>query len=91
MSAVHFLDAEADYREWLSAHPNGFVLNLRRRHDPSYLVLHRARCHSVSSTKRENYTTTNYRKVCASTAAEIEEWCQESMGAPFRRCGQCKP
>lgn len=39
---------EAAYQEWLHDHPTGFVLTTRRRHDPTYLVLHKVTCHSIS-------------------------------------------
>jgi hypothetical protein len=45
---VEFMDNDKGYVAWLSEHPDGFVLNCGRPPTPSYLVLHRATCWSIS-------------------------------------------
>lgn len=52
------------YLDWVRAHPEGFVLNLRDRADSNYVVLHRAKCWTISdSTKADGaYTERSYRK-----------------------------
>jgi hypothetical protein len=37
------------YLAWTVAHPDGFVLNVRRRSDADYVILHRASCRSISN------------------------------------------
>ena len=51
-SAVVFDNSDTDYQAWLSANPTGFVLNARRSLVPSYMVLHRASCPSISQYTR---------------------------------------
>jgi hypothetical protein len=70
-----FIDDDAGFLEWTELHPNGFVLNLRKKDQPdsSYVVLHRASCKSITSLKRTPgaYTSRAYRKVCAETLHEL--------------------
>ena len=56
-----------------AAHPDGFVLNVRRRADPNYVVLHRATCGSISNDKQAPgaFTGRSYRKICATNVAEL--------------------
>lgn len=39
---VPFLDDGAGYLDWLTTHPDGFVLNTYRNPTPGYLMLHHA-------------------------------------------------
>ena len=48
MTVNLFENDEAGYLEWISEHPDGYVVNVRRWLDPDYLVLHRATCFSIS-------------------------------------------
>ena len=48
---IEFKNDEDGYFAWLTAHPTGFVLNVRANADPDYVVLHRASCGTISSDK----------------------------------------
>ena len=48
---IEFENDGKGYFEWLAAHPEGYVLNVRPKPDPSHVVLHRASCSSISSVK----------------------------------------
>ena len=48
MTVILYEDDEVSYLEWISEHPDGHVVNMRRWLDPDYLVLHRATCFSIN-------------------------------------------
>ena len=63
--------------KWVNTHPTGWVLNIRRRQDPKYVVLHRATCRTL--VQREGvpaggFTSRGYRKVCAESVESLREW-----------------
>ena len=89
MSAQRFEDAEDAYLSWLERNPAGYVVNTRRRPDPSYAVLHRASCAAIS-TAHGNYTTTSYVKVCAPTVRALENWARTKLGGALTRCSRCE-
>ena len=91
-------DDEA-YQYWLSTHPEGFVLNVRRSMDPvAFSALHRASCSSIreytSVAQEGGFTERQYVKVCADSVRALREWVRE-RGAPAGRftleCAQCEP
>jgi 5-methylcytosine-specific restriction enzyme A len=87
---------EEPYRRWLQAHPTGFVLNSRRTIDPSYMVLHRTTCHSISppgrSEAKDPFTGRGYIKVCAETRGTLLVWIASHGGQGFSKiCGFCGP
>ena len=93
---IEFRDDDNGYLDWIAAHPHGFVLNVRTSTDPSYVILHRASCASISSLKRAigAYTARNYRKICADSVAELAAAAKDEgrNDEPFsRRCGMCRP
>lgn len=94
-----FEDDDAGHLWWIAEHPDGYVVNIRRRLDPGYVVLHRANCFSIERypTMRENpggFTERAYRKLCAMTISEIEADLARRWGArePFSKiCSLCAP
>ena len=91
-----FLDDDDGYFSWLRENPNGFVLNARREVNPNYVVLHRAHCGSISSDKLAlgAYTTRDYRKICATSIAELQRAAKQEGrvdGSCSKRCGLCQP
>jgi hypothetical protein len=78
---VEFRNDDLNYLAWTTAHPNGFVLNVRRSPDPNYVVLHRASCKSISNEKQkpDAFTGRNYRKICAATVTRV------GVTAPFQK------
>lgn len=90
--------SDAEYVEWISAHPGGFILNTRARElDASYLVLHRASCGTITPDRKATglgaFTERAYRKVCSDTEDELQEWIRKRLpnGTFSHRCGVCKP
>jgi len=88
-----FADSDCRYREWLTEHQQGYVLNTRRRPDPRYMVLHRSECRSISRPADAGaFTERGYIKVCSDSPADLELWARRH-GAPgfSKRCSFCDP
>ncbi|MGH3928319.1 MAG: hypothetical protein ACRDTT_36570 [Pseudonocardiaceae bacterium] len=84
-----FVDDDTGYLQWLTAHPDGFVLNADRNPTPAYLVLHRASCHTISGTPaRGSRWTGDCIKICG-MQHELEEFARANVGGEARACGLC--
>ena len=70
---TEFEDDDAGYMAWVKAYPDGLVLNVRRKPDPTYVVLHRASCGYISTERHKAgaYTGRGYRKICSHSMAEL--------------------
>ena len=75
---------------------SGFVLNARRRLVPSYMVLHRSTCPSISQSTRMardgGFTERGYVKVCATDAQALRDWVRQhgrADGSFSKECGCC--
>jgi hypothetical protein len=99
MSATVFDNSEgagdAPYLQWLHDHAAGWVVNSRRRRDPSYMVLHKATCHSINRTARQAddnpFTSRGYIKVCSEEPDPLLVWIRQNGGAGFgNRCSLCE-
>ena len=94
---IRFSNDDLGYLAWVGAHPDGFVLNVRRVPDRDRVaVLHRASCKSISNETYAPgaYTGRGYRKVCAITEAELNLAAKSegrSDGTFSKRCGLCCP
>ena len=93
---IQFDNEEQGYFAWLSSHPNGFVLNIRKERDPHYVVLHRASCGLISSSKHVDgtYTERSYNKWCADDIDSLRNAAKRegrSDGTFSKRCGKCCP
>jgi len=66
------------YQAWLSAHPDGYVLNARRNLSPNYMVLHKASCEMISNygemSKKGGFTERSFIKVCGPTIGALRDW-----------------
>lgn len=87
---------DRDYLAWVTAHPEGFVLNTSRHRDANYVVLHRATCWSVSSAERADgaYTQNGYRKTAALSIAALREAARlegRPDGSFSKCCAHCDP
>ncbi len=89
MSKQEFIDNDSAYLEWVSANPNGFVVNCNRNPVPTYLILHRSSCNHISSDARSNWTTTDYIKICSNDLAELAAWAAETVGGQLSECQSC--
>lgn len=99
MKPVLFDGNDRKYFEWVDAHPNGYVVNLRRRSDPEYVVLHRASCASIRRYKGMDndpggFTERAYRKLCGASLPEIVGRLTTELGRrdPItKECALCAP
>jgi hypothetical protein len=64
--------SDKEFASWISAHPEGFVLNTAANPSATYMVLHKATCPLISPARmgvaRGACTQKQYRKVCAEDA-----------------------
>jgi hypothetical protein len=87
---------DPEYLDWLATHPDGYVLNLRKRPDPGYVVLHRATCPMISRPQRtpDAYTGRAYRKVGATKLGPLQAIAREhgrADGSFSKCCALCDP
>src|SRR5438105_626462 len=81
-----FKDSEDDYLNWIAHHPEGFVVNTYRNPHPGYLMLHSARCGTISTPNRHNYTTTEFIKVCSLSVGSLSDWATAQTGGRLHAC-----
>ena len=87
-----FIDDESGYLTWIARHHNGFVVNAAREPGPTYLILHRATCGTISGTPaRGNLWTKDLSKTCSVDRAELEGWARRHVGGDLHPCGLCRP
>lgn len=90
-----FSNDDAAYLRWLSENPAGYVLNVQRVANPSYTVLHRATCRSISLGRDAGaYTDRGYRKVAARDLNELRAFSRSlgrEDGSFSHACGMCSP
>jgi hypothetical protein len=89
----HFIDDDGGYLAWLAANPTGYVVNCARAPKPDYVILHRADCTSITGTPSRGVTWTHgqFRKVCAGSVVELDQWARDTVGTVPSRCGRCDP
>jgi hypothetical protein len=93
MSAREFRDDDTGYTDWLTEHPAGYVINIRRNHSPTDARIHRAACSTITVRQQsgERSWTYQYVKVCAEHVIGIEQWVAERVGASIPGCRTCSP
>ena len=90
-----------DYNKWIKENPNGFVLNIERRKDPSNIHeshprIHFANCFQLKNQKKQknkkpgSSTTGDYFKVCSNSIEELEQWSWFKYQKGLNPCGTCK-
>ncbi|HEY3374031.1 MAG TPA: hypothetical protein VGK02_03095 [Candidatus Aquicultor sp.] len=84
---IRFENDDSAYLSWLEMNPSGFVVNCDRNPKPSYLILHSATCGFISTSKRSNWTTNDYIKICSSDKEELQKWAKEKVRGPLKLCG----
>jgi hypothetical protein len=87
----HFLDDDNRYTAWLAAIPPATSSTVRGNPKPNYVMLHRADCSSINPSARRVSWTRLYRKVCAGSVAELDDWARGAVGTTPSRCGMCHP
>ena len=86
--AAKYFDEDKKYLQWVKSNPDGFVLNIGANNNPTYRVIHSARCYSVTNYQSDKpngaFAERGYRKVCAGTFQEIVEWIKNNGGGLLR-------
>jgi hypothetical protein len=88
--AAEFWADDAAYLDWLSSHPEGFVLNCEHQPKARYLKLHRSCCHWLHIPDVKSWTKP-YMKVCATNMSALDQWAASRASASPDRCSTCKP
>ena len=87
---LRFIDNDDLYIEWTKRYPEGFVVNSFRTPAPKYLMLHKAKCYTITELKGNAVTFTGeYSKTCSHDLDELTNWAKEEIGGELRRCQKC--
>ena len=95
---LEFLSDDKAYIDWVTANPNGFVINTSKGKRLDYRVLHAADCSYVNklqgSAQEGGFTERNYIKICSLSVDSLREWTKlegETSGKFTQECARCKP
>jgi len=87
---IEFVNDDGGYLAWLRDHPTGYVLNCEPNRKPTYLMLHRARCWTISGEPSSGRSWTSiYQKVCSDSRGELDRWATQV--GQVSACGICVP
>lgn len=85
-----FTNDEDGYLRWVLSNPTGFVANFDvPQRIKNYPMVHLSSHHAMTTAKRGNYTTNQYRKACAEDITELEAWARSSFGKALTPCRVC--
>ena len=92
--SVRTFSTDSSFHEWAAKHPEGWVLNVRRRLSPDYVVLHRTTCPSLlgQSYAPGALTERSYGKVGGGSEEELIKWLKTHIPAApgfTKRCTRC--
>ena len=90
-----FVDDDDAYRDWVDAHPAGYVVNANMPVNRRYLVLHDAGCSHVrrATAPAGHWTTHGYCKFCADDLEELRSFAQSlgrADGSFSKECAHCR-
>ncbi|MGE2835436.1 hypothetical protein [Mycobacterium sp. SMC-4] len=89
---VEFRDDDDGYLQWLTGHPNGYVINIARNYSASGARLHLASCNEIKGTKYPGKALTgSYVKRCADDVHHLMQWASETVRREIQPCGTCRP
>jgi hypothetical protein len=92
LGASEFRDDDPGYLEWLSAHPDGYVINIARGYSATTARVHCAACRTISGQIPRGVAWTGpYVKVCAEQLADLQKWATGHLREPILPCGTCRP
>jgi hypothetical protein len=81
-----FHHEDGDYALWRTAHPDGYVVNVRA---DGPLLLHRATCRNLRPTgAAKGKSSTNLPKACGTNRADLEAWARRE-GRSLVLCANC--
>jgi hypothetical protein len=89
---IIYINEDRSFRNWVTHHLGGFVLDGRLKSNWTRLVLHRARCAEVLPASMRSRATTGSRfKACATKREELVRWMRNQVHRPIRSCPACSP
>jgi len=79
MSVAFFDDDDPGYAAWLAIHQDGFVANMTRTKTPTYFMVHRGSCKTITPGSSRNnepgaFTARSYRKAVSDDLADLVAW-----------------
>ncbi len=98
MTLLVFDTHDAPFLQWMSEHPDGYVVNTERRPNSRLFFLHTANCFHiagyVSGQQPDAFTGRDYIKVCSDDASELLAWAQmhrPNIAGFTSLCQTCHP
>lgn len=92
-----FDNNDSAYFEWLDKNTSSFAVNTLRGINSNYFVLHKSKCHHISTTSRHDkgaYTERDYIKICSDDINELKKWFEHhntQFNGEFKECKTCVP
>jgi hypothetical protein len=87
---IVYVNEEPSFRNWVTHHRTGFVLDGRFKLKGARLVLHRAGCAALKRASRRSTIGPRF-KACAATCDELIRWSQDFLHRPVGLCPACAP
>ena len=89
-TTAEYAGDDAGYAWWRNAHPAGFVLAVRARHEP---VLHKASCGAIDRDRHPGrLRAKGSRQICADTKPALRAWvAREPATEPAPAAGATAP
>ena len=89
-----FDEDDGEYLAWIASHPNGFVVNSRRKPTAGYLVLHRSICPSIDGRVQHasgGYTERSYIKFASDNLDDLRSGLATIAPRFSGHCQRCDP
>lgn len=83
-----FQNDDSSYLGWISANPNGWVLNVPRA-SSGIVVQHQSNCGMIRGPRASNWTGGHYYKVAGKSLDSLELWLRANWSGTVRQCGHC--
>ena len=88
-----FNSGDEPFLEWMENHPDGFVLNVKRKPSSAFAVFHDSQCSHISgvlsSHRSDAHTKHNKIKVCAEETEPLVDWLMDNRLKAIAGAGVC--
>ena len=88
-----FDDGDEEYLDWVRSFLPGFVINTTRSSNPSYMVLHKKGCPSITNytdmAQPGGFTERDFIKICALNKSDLRRWVKENGRPDGSFSGEC--
>jgi hypothetical protein len=97
MTVRIFDNDDNKYLEWMSTHPNSFIVNTRCVKNSGYFVLHKPGCFHITvygTLTKDAFTEREYIKIGSDDINELKNWFEKNnlkFKGRFAECKTCKP